>query len=216
MPIRREFLTTLGTLIVLNLLLAFSSVALLSRMGPAIERILTRNVPSINVTQQMLRTLALTPAGVLPPEARAELLTQVNRARNNQTEKDEPAIIKRLQDAIDRYQTDEPREREAVVSAILELSATNTQAMERADAEARRLSLTGGWAAAVGGAISVWVWLLVMWHLSRRFLGPVLELQDVMEAHERGDRFRRCHFPQAADDLKRVLASVNRLLDARD
>ena len=52
MDLRRELITIIGLLVALCVLLAFGSLALFDRMGPAIDRILQANVYSITAAEE--------------------------------------------------------------------------------------------------------------------------------------------------------------------
>ena len=97
MELRRELLLTVGALVSLNLLLAFGSIGLLVRMGPAIERILQENVYSIVAAEEMLAELADSGGAPLSGDARGRVQQSFKNARKNVTEPSERPVLDSLE-----------------------------------------------------------------------------------------------------------------------
>jgi hypothetical protein len=93
MELRRELLLTIGTLVLLNLSLAFGAIGLFVRMGPAIERILQENVYSIIAVEEILTELADAGSAPLPPGARAQVNQALDNAKRNVTEEAERPVL---------------------------------------------------------------------------------------------------------------------------
>lgn len=212
MNVRRELLWSLAVLTALNLALAFAAIGLLSRMGPAVDRILRDNVHSIAATEEILSALALTPDAI-DADASTRIEVALQRARDNVTEPEEPPIIDRAKEALAKAGRGHPGARTDLVNTIVELSRVNRRAMHRHDEEARQLSTAGSWAAAIAGLLSLWASVFVVARLRKRLLAPMLDLVSVLRAHHSGDSFRRCGAPEASDEWAFVFLEVDRLLD---
>jgi len=96
MPLRRNFLLSVGMLLACNVLLAFGSIGLLTRMSPAIERILRENVSSDEAVEYMLVLLAQA-ARERPSDARQKHFEQaLQRARKHVTEPEEVSVLEHV------------------------------------------------------------------------------------------------------------------------
>src|SRR5688572_804186 len=81
-------------LLALQVVTSASAIALLTRMSPAIERIISENVASILAGAEMLGALAELPRDPAAESARRTRFEEaLLRARNNVTERDEPEIL---------------------------------------------------------------------------------------------------------------------------
>lgn len=212
MRLEQEVAYSLGALVLMNLLSAFSCIGLLDRMGPAVDRILRDNVQSLAAAEDMLEALALAPER-MDSDVSAHLRTTLAWARENVTEAAEPAVLDRVENELGRSERGEAGARAALVHAIADLAEVNREAMRRSDQDARRLGRAGGWAAALGGAVALWLCLFVAVRLRRRLVSPVLRLQAVLQAEQGGDRFRRLGAALVGEEWKYVFGRVDHLLD---
>ena len=74
MRLHREASIGIGAILALQILLSMLGIALLTRMGPAVEQILKENVFSGEAVEDMLAAVATTPAGEeVPPHFVAAL-----------------------------------------------------------------------------------------------------------------------------------------------
>jgi methyl-accepting chemotaxis protein len=216
MQLRTELAATILSFLALVLLLAFTAIGLLVRMGPAIEDILRRNDVTIVAAEEVLGILAAHPGQALEEPERAKVEAAIQRMRDNLTEPGEEKVVaaigQRLQDAA---ASTDGTARIALVDELGALLAINRAAMRRADADAQRLGLAGAWAAAFVGIAALVLGLYLTRSLGRRVVRPIRELQDVLQAAHQDDHFRRCVVGHAAPELRRVLEHVNLLLDER-
>lgn len=214
MELRRDFLLGLGTLVVLNLLFAFGSIALFGRMAPAIERILEQNVYSIEAVEDMAMVLADSRGQPVSAPERERFRHALQRARDNVTEEAErPTLAEIARLAPPALDGDDGAAR-SLVPALRKLSATNRAAMAAADRAASRLGAAGAWAAVFIALFSFALSLLVLRRLERRIVEPVLDLARVLEEAVATPQ-RRCRESSAPVELKRALLAANRLLDER-
>ena len=215
MELRRELSLLLGTLVCLNVLLAFGVSGLLARMGPAVERILLDNVDSMLAAEEILATLAESRSGELSAAERKRIDEALARARDNVTESAEIPVLRSLADRLASTTGADEGDRTPLVGDLQSLIGINRDAMMEADQEAQRLGVAGAWVAALVGVLSFGMSLLVLRRMRRRLVAPLLELHATLEAARQGERFRRCHSRGAPLEMRRVLESVNLLLDER-
>lgn len=215
MDLRREFLLTIGALVLLNLCLAFGSIGLFVRMGPAIAHIFDENVYSIVAAEEILAELAEAGGTAMETDQSARVRRLLVEAQNNVTREDERAAIAVLERSLPSAMEGDPDARRQVVISARQLVRTNREAMHRADEEARRLGSAGAWAAVLVGFLSFLSSVFVVVRLQRRFLRPLAELDEVLEKARQGDRLRRCRLADAPREIIQVMQSTNRLLDER-
>ena len=215
MDLRRELLLTIGTLVLLNLLLAFGAIGLFVRMGPAIARILEENVHSIVAAEGILADLGA--AGDTPLDAAAELRVRQNlaQAQQNVTEAEERPILALLQQQLPNAIAADLPARQKTVHLLQQLIQINRDAMRHVDEEARRLGAAGAWAAVFVGFVSFLLSLLVVVRLQKRVLRPLVDLHEVLDDAQRGNQLRRCRPSDAPREVLQVTQSVNALLDER-
>ena len=215
MSLRRELLFLVGVFLTLNLLLSFGSIGLLSRMGPAIERIMSDNVYSITAAEAILNELARSGDHPLPGDARTRVQAALERVQKNVTELDERKHVRILAARMDAAVSGDSAARVAALSALAALIDVNRKAMTEADQRARRLGNAGAWTAVFVGFMSLLLGALALVRLRKRLLKPLIELHQVLEGVEHGVCRRRCHAREAPIEIQHVAESVNRLLDER-
>jgi len=215
MELRRELLLTIGTLVLLNLFLAFGATGLFVRMGPAIERILQENVYSIIAAEEILAELADAGSAPLSAYARARVNQALDNAKRNVTEEAERLVLVALKRNLPSAMDGESDARRQAVTSVRQLIRINREAMHNVDEEARRLGGAGAWAAVFVGFLSFLLSVFVVIRLQKRFVRPLVDLHDVLEGARQGDRLRRCRLSDAPREIIQVMQSVNRLLDER-
>lgn len=196
----------IGVLLGLQLCTSLAGVALLGRMSPAVERILTENVYSTEAAEDMLAALA-------GGGDRAAFDDALSRARGNITEEEEVALVDTLTARGDAALQGDPAARAQVVDALRALGEVNRQSMEEADRHASRLGLAGAWTMATMGFLGFLVSLGVLERIQRRLLTPIIEVDAVLAAARTGDELRRCALPAGTEEGGRLVANLNWLLD---
>jgi methyl-accepting chemotaxis protein len=215
MELRRELSIVLAVMVALNLALAFGAIGLFSRMGPAIERILIENLYSIDAAEEMLSVLAEHTEHGASDELRQRFDDAVLQAKGNLTEDREADVLARLEAGKDAALSGDEVARLAAIADVRILIDLNRAAMHEVDLEAQRLSTAGAWTAAFIAVLSFVLSLFVARRVATRILGPLEDLQRVLEAARAGERFRRCRASEGPAELRRVAQSVNALLDER-
>lgn len=215
MELRRELVLTIGPLVVLNLVLAFGSIGLLARMAPAVEQILQENVYSIEAAEVMLAELAEVESPVLPPEVQERIRQALDDARLNVTEPEEQQAIRDLAEELQKANAGVAGSRQRLVNGLRLLIQINRDAMRSAGRKAERLGRAGAWASVLIGLISFLLSLIVLSRFDNRFLRPLVDLYEVLESAQQGNRLRRCRPAQASREVVQVTQLVNKLLDDR-
>jgi methyl-accepting chemotaxis protein len=214
MRLRAELAATVLSFVVINLLLVFSAIGLFVRMGPAIDRILTRNDATIVAAESILEVLARSGGARVAPEARDHVRAAVDRARNNITEPGEEPVLSQILSLLPSALEADPSARVALVEQLRQLIAINRSAMRQVDHDAQRLGRAGAWAAMFVGLATLTLSLFLTRSLGRRIVRPIAELCDTLHAYQSGDWFRRCGTRGAAPELRQAMDAVNQLLDA--
>ena len=213
MRLRTEFVWSVGIPVAFNLLLAFGAIGLFARMGPAIERILTENVYSNEAAERMLVILLEPPGDVDPDERRRGFDDALRRATINVTEPEEIPVLEDIAERSALALVGDPTAVRDVVRAVERLVSINRRTMNEADRQAQRLGTAGAWSAVIIALTTFGISAVVAYRLQRRVLDPLLHLHDVLTAVREGDRYRRCRSFAASADVRRVLESLNVVLD---
>lgn len=216
MKLRRDLLISIGSLVALNLLAALGTVALLSRLGPAIEHILQVNVTSVEGAERMLGVLAVAGGQPATEVQRAQFDEALRRVQDNVTEPGEEAVVARIGEGHRAALAGDGAAMAAVVAALEELVAMNRNAMREEDRRAQRMVTAGAWSVVFIALLGFVASLLVIRRLRRYIMEPLAELYATLEAARKGDRFRRCTSFDAAPEIKRIFQVVNQMLDEQE
>lgn len=215
MQLKRHLLLTLGVLVSLNMLVAFAAIGLFGRMGPAIARIMKENDRTIEAAEEMLFVLAEAGGRGVNAAARQRFERAMALARANVTEKRELPVLERMAQGSAAALGGDPQGTRQLLADLRQLMSVNRGAMGAADLEAQRLGRSGAWGAVFLGVFSFVIALVVLRRFERQLVAPLVELHDVLLAAHGGDAHRRCRQFSGPQELQRVLALVNEVLDAR-
>lgn len=211
MRISEELKIWIGVLVSVQVLLALGAIELLTRMSPAIERIMQDNVPSIAAVEEMLAALALNE--ISEEERQAKVAAALAQARNSLTEPGEAQVLDEIEAFQRRFFAGDREVQANLIERLRRLSEINQESMRRADERARRLGVASAWAAVLLGFCGFWVSLLAISRMRRRFLRPLAELHEVLQAFRAGEQFRRCSLREQPPEFEEIGTAVNRLLD---
>ena len=215
MELRRDLLIGIGALVAFNIIISFGAIGLLSRMSPAIERILQENVYSIEAAEEMLALVASAGDAPVTAQAQHRFEQALARIESNITEPEEEPIIARIRQSWPAVQHGDASARARLVEALRELVAINRDAMRAVDREAQRLGTAGAWTTVFISFLGFMLSVAVIRRLRRRILTPLADLYSTLEAARLGDPYRRCTAVGAPLEIKRIFHSVNRLLDRK-
>ncbi|MCB9707833.1 MAG: hypothetical protein H6714_03435 [Myxococcales bacterium] len=215
MELRRELFLAIGVLVVLNVLLAFVSIGLFARMGPAIEQILHGKVYAIAATEGLLASFAEASVQPLSTNRQKQVRRTFEQAKKESSDPEIRALLSHMAVDLDAALLGDSKAIATEVDSIRTIIRLNRRAMQRVDRTAQQLSLAGAWAAVFVGFTSFVLSLLALRRLKSRILSPLIELHDVLTAAKNGEHHRRCQLREAPVEIHRVLVSVNRLLDDR-
>lgn len=212
MGVKRELRLGVGLLLVSQLVIALGAIGLLSRLAPAIDRILQENVVSIEAAERMLVVLALHEEGERLDRDFHEALS---RAKANVTEPAETPVLERVESGAAAIVAGDRLAYEPTVDAIEELVVVNREAMRRTRDRASRLSEAGAWAAVLLAVLVFSAGVVIAFQVERRIVEPLQEIVAVARAAKSGDAYRRCQFRDAPEELRELMATFNQLLDER-
>ncbi len=212
MTIGAEVRLSLFALLVIQVISSFASIALLARMGPAIERIIAENEYSVHAAEDMLFVLANCPTGQ-PCDRAQEFRAALARARSNVTEQAEGPVLREVEQGLGPALSGEPEARKRVMDALRRLAAVNRSSMHQAGASAKRLGVAGAWATVLLGLVGFGVAVVLVRRLARRVVVPVQELDRVMVAVVAGESQRRSQIRDAPPELEELSRGLNQLLD---
>lgn len=190
------------------MLTAFTGIALLGRMSPAIDQVLQENVFSTAAVEEMLGILAVR-------GKEADFLAALARAEGNITEEEERPLLETIRNKGKASFGGDWAARRETVAALHQLGAVNRASMERANAAASQLGLAGAWAMALLGFSSFLLSAAFARRVQTRLLDPVMEVDAVLGAVRQGDTLRRANPSQQAPEAARALRNLNWLLDQR-
>ena len=190
-----------------NILLAFGAVWGFQRMDPAITRIYERNVKSLSACEEML--LALTGEQVELEKFKQAL----KRAGSNITENGEEQAIKNIQQYLPGLAAGEKGFRSLVTREVIALTNYNKKAILESARQTQKLRQAGAWGIVFASLLFFLVAIRQEQRLRRMLLLPFQEISDTVKAHMQGDKFRRCNLPHTSGDMKKLLESINSLLD---
>ena len=210
--VKRELRFGIGLLLASQLVMALGAIGLLSRLVPAIDRILQENVYSIESAERMLVVLALREEGEELDRDFHEALTS---ATANVTEPAEEALLQRIALGATELVAGDSLAYEPTVGALQELVAVNRAAMRRTRDRASRLSEAGAWAAVLLAMLVFSAGAVIAIRVQRRIVEPLEEIFAVARAVGEGDPYRRCQFRDAPPELRQLMTTVNELLDER-
>lgn len=211
MRLRRSVVLGAWVLLIANLALAFGAIAILTRMAPAIAKILEENDYSVQACEEMLAALA-EPAA--PGDDRTDRFhVALARADRNVTEASERPVLERIRTLSGRALAGETDALRATIASLRELTAINRTAMVEEDLRAQRMGTAGAWAVVFLAIVSLVASLVFIRRLVRRVLAPMAEVLDTMRAFNQGDVYRRATSPGAPRELRVLMENLNDLLD---
>lgn len=210
MKLRREASLGIGAILTLQILLSMLAIALLTRMGPAIERILEENVYSGEAVEEMMALLASqTEPGPVP-----ERFEQARRrAQDNVTEEPERPLLVTVERESPAAFAGELAARRDTLSALRQLGQVNRDSMSRADAQAKRMGQAGAWAAALLGGLALALGIVVYRRLRLRLELPIEELRRTTQRVRGGNLQARCPAGAGPYEVKQLADDLNWILD---
>ncbi len=201
-------------LVGLNLLMAIGTIAIFTRMAPAIAIIIERNERSLKACEDMLAVMAVTGIGSPFSDEQARIFqTAFDRAKANITEPQEPEILKRMEPTLPPLFQGDAAVRKEVVEAAVQLGKINRDAMTIADQRAQQLGRAGAWGVVFMALSAFLAGVIFIRSLTRRVVTPLEEIHTVIIAHRNGDTMRRCTGADLSQDVVAVFTGINDLLD---
>ncbi|MDN5279623.1 MAG: hypothetical protein PWR01_3588 [Clostridiales bacterium] len=202
-------------LVCINLLMAFGTIGVFSRMSPAIADIIHKNERSLQACSQMLSSLArLNLPSIDRKLLQKEFLEALGRAKANVTETDEPIFIEKITKNQNKAFNQDGKAFTDIVSAIEGLAEINRQAMAVADKNAQRLGNSGAWGVVFMALCSFTAGIVFIKSLKQKILEPIEEIKTVFIAHLNGETKRRCYAANLPPEMKAIFNNINSILDS--
>lgn len=211
MRLRKEASLGISTMLTLQILLSILAITLLERMGPAIEKIIQENVYSAEAVEVMLAQLALGGGNEQP--VTEDFVKALERAKANVTEEAEGPLLSDIEAYHREAFVGNEDAREIVINALRELGKVNRDSMILADEQAKRLSQTGAWGAALLGAVALFLAIVVYRQLRLRLEVPIEHLHRTTERIRAGNLQARCAINTGPVEVQRIGTDINWLLD---
>jgi hypothetical protein len=201
-------------LVGLNLLMAVGTIAIFTRMAPAIAIIIEHNERTLKACEDMLAVMAVTGAGSPFSDEQARIFqTAFDRAMANITEPQEPEILERMEPTLPPLFQGAVAIRKEVVDAVVQLGKINRDAMTAADQRAQQLGRAGAWGVVFMALSAFLVGVIFIRNITRRVVTPLEEIHTVIIAHRNGETMRRCTGTNLSHDVAAVFSGINDLLD---
>jgi hypothetical protein len=201
-------------LIALQLAMAFASIWVFSRMSPAIETILEKNLRTLIACEEMLAALVNAAQNSDPAmDERLRFQSALQEAMDNITEDGESTLLAEIEATYGSYFDPFPPSPEPLVATIQALSKLNQQAMMTADHRAKKVGQAGAWGIVFMAAAVFALSLLFLRRVHRLLLIPVEEWSLVIREYLKGDRFRRCEEQALHPHISALQRDLNTLLD---
>ncbi|MGD9950327.1 MAG: hypothetical protein AB7U29_17885 [Desulfobulbus sp.] len=201
-------------LVGLNLLMAVGTIAVFSRMAPAIAVILDRNERTLQACEDMLAMLAVVGDGSrFSPSEEQEFRGAFIRAKDNITEDQEPVPLAQIEGNLQPLFAGDRKIRRQSVNAIIKLGQINRNAMTVADQHAQHLGRNGAWGVAFMAISAFLAGVVFIRSLTRRVVTPLEEIHTVINANRNGDTMRRCTGVNLVQDVAAVFTGINEILD---
>jgi methyl-accepting chemotaxis protein len=197
----------------LNLIMAFGSIWIFMRMAPAIEIIIEQNEKSLYACEEMLSHLAMVNEKAEVKQLQTAFSKALERAKNNITEKEEPAAIEAIgQNYVEAF-AGSIEGKEKTISAIHHLIEINRDAMFKADRQARQFGNAGAWGIVFMASAVFIAGVVFMRSLKRNLVKPLEEIHSVIQDIRNGDNMRRCTGVDVPQDIKSIFSGINEVLD---
>jgi len=198
----------------LNLIVAWGSIWVFTRMAPAIERIISRNEQSLHSCEEMLVEIASCCCDSQNLISRDSFASALQRARDNITESSEPDAIDSIELNYTAAFNGDTTARKKTVDAIVLLGEINRDAMGKADAAAQRLGNAGAWGVVFMATAMFLAGILLLQSLKRNLVVPLEEISSVFTALRQGDTMRRCSAVNPPSDIAALFRDINLFIDS--
>lgn len=215
MELRRELFFAIGVLLALNVLLAFVSIGLFARMGPAIEGILHSKASRIAASEEILATLAEASVAAVAPYRQAKAIDAIAAAKRNASNPKERILLESMDMNLQAALAGDKRAIMLEIRSARQLIQMHRRVMHNMDRRAQQLGVAGAWAVVFMGFLSFVLSFVAIKRLARRVMAPMMELGNVLASVRQGDRYRRCQRREAPVEIAQIFRNINTLLDEK-
>lgn len=210
-----EIRTGIGVVVSAQMIVAFASIGLVTRMSPAIERILYENVRSTTAVEQMYGAIARRECGLAQAEAEASFDEALAAEKANITVDGEGVLVDEVDQLWRRGMAGDCDAMDVVTRDLDGIAALNRGEMSRQDLQAKRLGAAGAWATVLLGLATFGISAMISRRFIQRIAYPISEIEAVLVAANLGDPYRRCRRLDGPAEFGAISMRLNQLLDKR-
>lgn len=210
-----EIRTGLGVLVSAQMIVAFASIGLVTRMSPAIERILFENVRSTTAVERMYASIARRDCGLSQEDAEARFEEALGDEKRNITIDGEGVLAHRVDKAWRRGMRGDCGAMDVVTENLDAIGELNRGEMAAQDIRAKRLGAAGAWATVILGLATFGISAMLSRRFIQRIAAPIGEIEAVLVAANQGDPYRRCRRMEGPAEFGAIAMRLNQLLDKR-
>lgn len=214
MNLRRNFKNGFVLIILLFVLLSFSSIAILENMFPNFNGRMQAQIRIEESIQQLL--LIMTAWDDRSTETRQTAFGEELKTLRSSLPSEASEVHASLAELETQYPAatqGDPVARLKILEAIERLAVNQRKDYTDLSEDLRLASLSSGWAIAILAILSFLVILVVLARFKARILDPLSEMTSVLEEWNAGNRMRRTNLSQASSDLRPAFSVLNDILD---
>lgn len=212
MDLRRSTYSIWGSLILLNLLLAWGAIGLFTRMEPLIEKSWHAEVATFTWSEELLLQIAKLNELTWTPQTAKQLHEQVSQ-RIQLSSPRERELLGPLLHSLHTPPAWSPQLQQELAEQLepwVRFQRTQSQSSLQ---EAHLLGQAGAWSAVGLSLLTLLLSLVLLARIKRTLILPLEELHQVLEESESGHRLRRCHPRPSFSEMQKIQERINRLLD---
>ena len=195
-------------LLICSTIITIAGIYGFQRIEPAINLLNSSNTQSLYYAEQMLTSISA-------QKDLNKFEKNLYLAQNNITEPEEKEAVDKITSNYSLAFNGNKRAEEETVKEIAVLAKINRLAMEQAGTKAKREKAIGIWIIIFP---SIFVWILgiaLLKRLTRTYIKPIQELNDVIFEYNKGNSMRRCPSATPTKDLQKLYDGINTILDSK-
>lgn len=196
------------------LLTSLGSIWVFTRMTPAIDEIIRPNELSLSACEKMLSYLVLSQSSY-NDELERTFVQAWERAEANISEKGEKEELEIIKSNYAQAFRGNGKALESTLEAIMNLSAINKNAMDKADKKARQIGRAGAWGVVFMSSAAFVAALIFLRILRKNLINPIEEIHSVLTSLNKGDKMRRCSCGEKSPEINFLYGQINELIDYR-
>lgn len=214
MNFQRNFKAGFSAIVLLFVLVCFSSIVLVERAAPQSTALFALHIKAQESLQKILLILSALD-GRSAVDRQSAFAAELAKLRESLDEDDASrlAALNVLEQHYPAATSGDPVARLQVLQSIEELSRSQQGAYQKAAEELRLSAVSSGWAIAFLGILGFLLTLGILSRFKNRILDPLTEVISVIEDWNSGNRMRRFNRQQTTPELRNSIEVLNDILD---